>query len=305
MELRELSAFVAVVEEGGMSAASRRLHVSQSALSQTVSALERELGVTLLERTSTGVRPTEAGTTLLAEARAVLARYHQAVRTMSSYGTEPSGVIRLGIPLELALDVLPAALAKFAAESPHTRVVPQHLSTAAQFAALRGDQLDVGLVRERAAGSEFDAMLVAQESLGVLLSSKLAARLAGSDGVHLDQVGGLHWVGFPRSASPAWYDELTGILRSHGVDIGRPAPDDQALIAAVKFAAVSGGQAFALAPENGLQPLPDNVTWSPLAGRPVVRRTWVVWPAESRRRDIARLIASFQAPGAPDGMELE
>ena len=296
MDLRELSAFVAVVEEGGMSAASRRLHVSQSALSQTVSALERELGVTLLERTSTGVRPTEAGTTLLVEARAVLARYHQAVRTMSNYTTESSGVIRLGIPLELAPDVLPTALAGFAAESPRTRVVPQHLSTAAQFMALRSDQLDVGLVRERPSGSEFDAMLVAREPLGVLLSAELAARLTGSDGIRLDQLGELHWVGFPRSSSPAWYDELTGVLRSHGVDIGPPAPDDQELIAAVKFAAVNSGQAFALAPENGLQPLPDNVTWSPLAGQPVVRRTWVVWPAESRRRDVARLIASFQAP---------
>jgi DNA-binding transcriptional LysR family regulator len=69
------------------------------------------------------------------------------------------------------------------------------------------------------------------------------------------------------------------------------------LIAPVKFAAVSSGQAFALAPENGLQPLPDDVTWSPLVGQPVVRRTWVVWPAESRRRDIGRLIASFQPPG--------
>jgi len=298
MELRELSAFVAVVEEGGMSAASRRLHVSQSALSQTVSAVERELGVTLLERTSTGVRPTEAGATLLGEARAVLARYHQALRTMSKYSTEAGGVIRLGIPLELAPDVLPSALAKFAAESPYTRVVPQHLSTAAQFVALRSDQLDVGLVRERPAGSEFDAMLVAQEPLGILVSSQIAARLAGFDGVHLDQLVGLHWVGFPRPASPAWYDELTGILGSHGVDIGPPAPDDQALIAAVKFAAVNSEQAFALAPEHGLQPLPDNVTWLPLAGRPVVRRTWAVWPAESRRRDVARLIASFQAPEA-------
>ena len=296
MELRELSAFVAVVEERGMSAASRRLHVSQSALSQTVSALERELGVTLLDRTSTGVRPTEAGTTLLAEARAVLARYHQAVRTMSNYTTESSGVIRLGIPLELNPDVLPAALAKFSAESPGTRVVPQHLSTAAQFIALRGDQLDVGLVRERPPGSEFDAMLVAYEDLGVLVSSTRAARLAGSDCVQLDQLDGLRWVGFPRSSSPAWFDELTGVLRRHGVDIGPPAPDDQELIAAVKFAAVTDGQAFALAPENGLQPLPATVTWLPLAGKPLVRRTWAVWPAESRRRDVARLIASFQAP---------
>jgi DNA-binding transcriptional LysR family regulator len=296
MELRELSAFVAVVEEGGMSAASRRLHVSQSALSQTVSALERELGVTLLERTSSGVRPTDAGTTLLVEARAVLARYHQAVRTMSNYGSESGGVIRLGIPLELAPDVLPAALVRFAAESPHTRVVPQHLSTAAQLVALRSGQLDVGLVRERPSGSEFDAMLVAKEGLGVLLSSNLAARLAGPVGVQLDQLGELHWVGFPRSASPAWYDELTGILASHGVDIGPPAAADQELIAAVKFAAVTSGQAFALGPENGLQPLPENVSWLPLAGKPIVRRTWVVWPAESRRRDVGRLIASFQGP---------
>src|ERR1700743_899089 len=204
MELRELSAFVAVVEEGGMSAASRRLHVSQSALSQTVSALERELGVTLLERASTGVRPTDAGSVLLVEARAVLARYHQAVRTMSISSPESSEVIRLGIPLELAPDVLPTALAKFAVESPNTQVVPQHLSTAAQITALRSDQLDVGLVRERPAGSEFDAMLVAQEPLGVLISSKVAAQLADSDGLQLDQLAELNWLGFPPPRPPPW-----------------------------------------------------------------------------------------------------
>ena len=296
MDFRELSAFVAVVEERGMSAASRRLHVSQSALSQTVSALERELGVSLLERTSTGVRPTEAGTALLVEARAVLARYHQAVRTMSTYNTRSSAVVRLGIPMELDPDVLPTALAKFAVESPNTRVVPQHLSTAAQITALRSDQLDVGLVRERPAGSEFDAMLVAQEPLGVLISSKVAAQLADSDGLQLDQLAELNWLGFPRTSSPAWYDELTGILRSHGIDVGPPAADDQVLIAAVKFVAVGSGQTFAFAPEPGLQPLPDNVTWSPLVGNPVVRRTWAVWPSESRRRDVGRLIASFQPP---------
>ncbi|HZU45840.1 MAG TPA: LysR family transcriptional regulator [Mycobacterium sp.] len=298
MELRELSAFVAVVEEGGMSAASRRLHISQSALSQTVSALERELGVTLLERASTGVRPTQAGATLLAEARAVLARYHQAVRTMGSYRAESGNVIRLGVPLELDPDVLPRALVKFAVESPQTRVVPRHLSTAAQFAALRSDELDVGLVRERPAGSEFDALLVAREDLGVLLESTLADRLVGPDGVRLDELAELEWVGFPRSSSPAWYDELTGILGSHGINIGPPPPEGHELIAAVKFTAVSGGHAFALAPGNQLKPLPDNVKWAPLSGQPIVRRTWVVWPAELRRRDVAHLVASFELPSA-------
>jgi DNA-binding transcriptional LysR family regulator len=296
MELRELSAFVAVVQDGGMSAAARRLQVSQSALSQTVSALERELGVTLLERTNTGVRPTEAGTVLLAEARAVLARHQQALRTMAGLGAEGQQVIRIGIPLELAPDVLTRALAKFATQFPETRVIPRHLSTAAQFAALSGDQLDVGLVRERPAGPEFDAMLVATEELGVLLDAKIAARLTGPDGVRLDELTGLAWVGFPRSASPAWYDELTGILRNHGLDTGAPAPADQELIPAVKFTAVAGGHNFALAPPGGLHPMPDDITWCPLAGRPLVRRTWVVWPADSRRRDLGQLIAFFEAP---------
>jgi DNA-binding transcriptional LysR family regulator len=272
--------------------------VSQSALSQTVGALERELGVQLLERTSTGVLPTEAGTTFLAEARGVLARYNEALRAMAEHSTDTGAVIRLGIPSEMAPDVLPPALAKFATDCPKTRVVPRHLSTAAQFAALRSDELDVGLVRERPHGPEFDAMLVARESLGVLLDTDLAARLVGPDGVALHDLGELQWVGFPRTGSPAWYDELTGILRSHGVDIGTAQLDDQELIAVVKFTAVSGGQAFALWPEHGLQPLPDSVSWSPLIGQPLVRRTWVVWPANSRRRDIGHLVAAFELPEA-------
>ena len=135
MEFRELAAFVAIVEEGGLSAASRRLHISQPALSQTVNNLERELAVKLLVRSSTGVQPTEAGITLLTEARAVLARRDQALATMAELTTDGESVIRLGIPLELDPDVLPRALARFTAKFPEIRVVPRQLSTAAQLAA--------------------------------------------------------------------------------------------------------------------------------------------------------------------------
>jgi DNA-binding transcriptional LysR family regulator len=131
MALRELKGFVAVVEEGGMSAAARRLHVSQSALSQTITNLEREVGVKLLVRSSTGVRPTAAGKTLLGEARAVLARHAQAVRTMADYTSDGSGVIRLGIPLELPPSVLPATLSRFGADCPRARIASTHMSTAA------------------------------------------------------------------------------------------------------------------------------------------------------------------------------
>jgi DNA-binding transcriptional LysR family regulator len=296
MELRELTAFVAVAEEGGMSAASRRLHISQPALSQTVSSLERQLGVKLLERGSTGVRPTEAGAALLSEARAILARHDQALRRMSEFTTEGGGVLRLGVPIELPADLLERTLAKFSANISSTRVIPRHLSTAAQLSALRSGELDVGLVRERPAAEDFDAMLVLRENLGVLLASELAAGLVGPDGVRLEALCGLQWLGFPRSNSPAWHDELTVILRTHGIDLGPPPPEDQLLIAAVKLAAVSAGRSFALAPENWPHPIPESVQWSALIGHPLVRRTWAVWPANSRRRDIGQLVTAFEAP---------
>lgn len=296
MELRELTAFVAVAEEGGMSAASRRLHISQPALSQTVGSLERQLGVKLVERCSTGVRPTEAGAALLAEARAILARHDQALRRMAEFTNEGGGVLRLGVPMEFPADLLQRTLAKFAAACPDTRVTPRHLSTAAQLSALRSGELDVGLVRERPAGEEFDAMLVLRENLGVLLASELAAGIVGPDGIRLDALSGLQWLGFPRSNSPALHDEVTAILRNHGIDLGRPPPEDQLLIAAVKLAGVSVGRSFTLAPENWPHPLPDSVTWAPLVGHPLVRRTWVVWPADSRRRDVGRLITAFEVP---------
>jgi hypothetical protein len=81
----QLAAVVATVEEGGLSAASRRLQISQPALSQTVNNLERELvelAVRLLVRTSTGVQPTEAGGTASSSGfadRAVAARRSSAL----------------------------------------------------------------------------------------------------------------------------------------------------------------------------------------------------------------------------------
>jgi hypothetical protein len=56
---------------------------------------------------------------------------------------------------------------------------------------------------------------------------------------------------------------------------------------------VRTGQAFALAPPGWTHPLPGGLSWQALAGRPIVRRTWAVWPAEARRRDLAALVAAL------------
>jgi DNA-binding transcriptional LysR family regulator len=83
-------------------------------------------------------------------------------------------------------------------------------------------------------------------------------------------------------------------LRAHGIALDRQRPSgDGPLIAEVKFAAVGTGRAFALAPPDWNQPLPEGVTWRPLTRNPIVRRTWAAWLASSRRRDLAALVAAL------------
>ncbi|GIM88338.1 LysR family transcriptional regulator [Paractinoplanes toevensis] len=289
MDLREFRAFLAVADEGGVSAAARRLRVSQPAVSQTIAALEQQVGVELFVRSSTGVRLTEAGTVLAGEARAVLARYDQALAAVGRFAAAGDTVLRVGMPLELPPDLLPDALQALARTHPGTRVVVRHLSSAAQLDALRDGELEVGLLRTRPADRELDATVVVEERLGVLLAS--GGEVPGPAGVRLETLAGLDWVGFPRADSPAWFDEIVAVLHSHGLTPGPAAAPGQSLIAEVKFAAVSAGQAFAFAPEHWTQPLPDGVVWAALIGAPLVRRTWAVWAADARRRDLARLIS--------------
>jgi DNA-binding transcriptional LysR family regulator len=294
MEFRELRAFVAVAEEGSLSAAARTLHVSQSALSQTILSLERQLGVQLLERHSTGVTATGAGTILLLQARALLVQHDRALAAVTSQAAAGAGTLRVGVPLELPADLLPGALAEVRATFPQANVNISHASSADQLAALKADELDVALVRELPAGPGFDAVLAVQEAMGVILAAGRAAELACPTGVRLHQLADLEWIGFPRAETPAWYDQVVATLRSHGIVVpDRPQPGDHPLIAEVKFAAVVAGRGFALAPPGWSIPLPGGVTWCSLVGDPVVRRTWAVWPASSRRRDLAILVAAL------------
>ncbi|MEV4259484.1 LysR family transcriptional regulator, partial [Spirillospora sp. NPDC049652] len=73
MEIRLLGYVVAIAEEGSVSAAARRLHLTQPTLSRQLRDLERELGTRLFEREGRGLVPTEAGRALLRRARVILA----------------------------------------------------------------------------------------------------------------------------------------------------------------------------------------------------------------------------------------
>ena len=97
MELRQLSYFTTIVNEGNISQAAKKLNISQPPLSHQMKLLEAELGVTLFERGSRRIRLTPAGKTFYDRALAIL-DLSQAARTeLTAQKQEIQGVVRLGI----------------------------------------------------------------------------------------------------------------------------------------------------------------------------------------------------------------
>ena len=296
VEIRHLRAFVAVVEAGSFSAGARSLNVSQPALSQNVGMLEQSLDMHLLDRGPGGVSPTPAGAVLLSEARSLIRRFEKALAVMASFSPEASAVLHIAVPPEVTVQPLADALSKLAA-SPfrNTAVQISQLSCPAQLAALKKGALDLALIRKRPVDEGLDAALVAEEPLGALVAAEQAHSLnLGTADLRLDDLASLEWLGFPRSDSPAWHDHVVAVLRNHGIQIGAETTEARELAPEVKLAQLSMGGRFALAPRRCLQEFPETLLWLPLAGEPLVRRTWIVWPAWSRRKDLALLVAAME-----------
>src|SRR5918994_7071721 len=95
LDVKRLNVLREVVKRGSFSAAADSLHLSQSAVSQQVANLEKEVGLKLLERTSDGPKLTPAGETVVSHADAVITRLAEAERELAEIAGLEGGRLRL------------------------------------------------------------------------------------------------------------------------------------------------------------------------------------------------------------------
>lgn len=165
--------FLAVLEEGSLSAAARRLGLSHPTVRSRIEALERELGTVLFTRSVNGLTPTETAETLRGPARAMAMASELFVRQASAPDGEVSGTVRISVPEFMGIEVIPAMLARLGEEHPAIRI---ELSLSNAPADLLAQEVDVAVRTVAPKQEALVARKVASIPLGMFASRVYVAR---------------------------------------------------------------------------------------------------------------------------------
>lgn len=150
-ETRDLRLLAAIAASGTLHAAARQLHVSPSALSQQLRALEQSLGGRLFERRAQRLAATSAGQHFTAGAQALLAELERLEREVQTLLAGATATIRVAMSCHQSYRWLPRVLARFAELEPRVDVTLVVEAAASPFEWLLERRLDVALVTGRLA----------------------------------------------------------------------------------------------------------------------------------------------------------
>ena len=214
MDLRQLRYFVAVAEERHFGRAAQRLHMSQPPLSMQIKALERELGVGLLERTSRRVALTDAGRVFLERAKAILGAVEEAREVARGAEQGLQGRLEVGFISSASLSLLPPSIRLFRERFGGVELELKELTSAQQIDALYEGGIRVGLVRLplRAPGIRFEPVL--EERLVVALPSGHV--LENLDRVPLETIADLPLIFFTRQLIPGFHAQIVELFQRVG-----------------------------------------------------------------------------------------
>lgn len=146
MEVRQLRYAVLLAESRHFGRAASRAFVTQSALSQQISKLERELGIQLFRRDRTPIEPTPAGEEFLEHAAAILTKIGALERDMSRISRRRTHVLRVGVFGAGLGELTPVLLDGFRRATPDVRLELAELTMTTQLSALEEGVVDVALL---------------------------------------------------------------------------------------------------------------------------------------------------------------
>ena len=292
MELRLLGYAVAIAEEGSISAAARRLHLTQPTLSRQLRELERQVGTPLFVRTGRGLAPTQAGAILVQRAITVLAGADAALADARLAAAGLTGRLTVTFAGSGINGPLGAALGRLRRELPRVdlRLVESFNDTEMSTGVLNG-QYDLAVQRLPMRDARLAAQVWWREPLTLFLPEGHPLAY-GSEPAPLSALGQVPLVLWPREVSPRSHDEIIALCHHADVTprIGAEGRSIQTLLALV---AAGFGAAVLADSHRALRRV--GVTPRPLAGTTTVLH--LVWRADDANPLLERVRSVLQ----PDG----
>ena len=212
-DLTDLQLFLHVVEAGSLTGGAGRSHMTLASASQRVRGMEDVLGTPLLTRHAQGVRPTEAGRTLLHHARVVLQQMARLRGELGEYGQGLKGHVRLMCGTSALSEHLPEVLSRFLAQHPRISVDLEERPSPEAVDGLRAGLCDIGIVSDAIDTEGLECHPFRRDDLVLVMPPGHA--LARRKRVQLAEVVDSEFVGLPADSA------LTQLVTLHARALGK------------------------------------------------------------------------------------
>lgn len=289
---RRLRHFAVLAETLHFGRAAARLGMTQPPLSQSIKALEEELGAPLFQRTKRSVALTPFGESWLAPVRAALQALEALPEAARRLRDGEAGRLSLSFVGTAVYSVLPDLVRAYAARFPDVEIALTEATSDVQTAALLAGEGHAGLIVAPPAGSLPGALaylpLLSEPLIAAVPELWIAeGRLPAEDApLQAETVIEAPLIIFPRPAAPAFHDLATGWLRGHG---GKARVAQEAVQTQTIVSLVSAGLGMALVPASLRNLARRGVRYRDLSDSAPVLETGLVW----RREEAAPTLRGF------------
>jgi DNA-binding transcriptional LysR family regulator len=272
LDVRRLRVLRAVIGRGSFSGAAESLHLSQSAVSQQIAVLEREVGMPLLERTSDGPKLTAAGEALMDHGDAVICRLEEAERELAQIAGLEGGRLRLASFPTASATLMTRALPLFRQRFPKVVLEFTEDEPEDSFPALKRGDVDLAVIFDYPAfpldfSRDVEAELIYEEPMRIALAP--GHPLAAAKSVRIADLADEDWLCGEQASSCR--DQVLGLCREAGFEprISFQSDDYQVL-----KGFVAGGLGVTILPE--LAGGHEGIELRTVRGVPPIRRVWAV-----------------------------
>jgi len=291
LSMRALECLVTIVEQGSLTKAAAALHMSQSALSHQIAAIERELGTPVVERLPRGIRPTAAGLAAVAEARIAVAAADRAVMAGRRVAAGSGGRIRIACAETMTAWVLVPVLRSWRRRVPDVELdLKEYTSADRMLDVLLRGEADIVVGPPPTLTDEHIEVLGSEE---IVVVAGPEHRFSKMDAVPLAELSSEPLVHYnPDNGNALWLDQFAA---QRGVVLPQPTLRTGSPRTAAQLAAA--GMGVAVVPFSALTPRPGGTIRSV---DPPELRDVIVIVAAPHDDLLRRFVSDLKRRGLPD-----